>query len=211
MYQPVPMAMGRMPQAHQGPRPGTETPSVLAPSTAVPNKLTPANSSVYSVRPGQSVESQPMSELTFSPGMNEPSDVQESGRPIRDRRPPDAYDPGEIDQPDGKWREGPSSTITGSPGTVSQRLSEASRFEERQSDGTIGNPPTRSNASPDVTNPSPSGGINISSGDTTVTHPTSPPPSSFAFRDLPGVEPHIETENVGRRRLRFSDASADTP
>ena len=211
MFQPVPMIMGRMSQVHQGPRPGTETPSVMAPSTAVPNKLTPANSSVYSIGPGQSMESQPLSELTYSPDMHEPSDVQENGRPVRDRKPPDAYDPGSIAQPDGKWREGPSSTVTGSPGTVSQRLPETSRFEEEQNTGTIGGPPTRSDASPDATNPTPSGGIDISSGDTTVTHPTSAPPSSFAFEDLPGMGPHTETRNVGRRKLRFSDASVDTP
>jgi len=67
-------------------------------------------------------------------GSYEPSDVQESGRPVRDRKPPDAYDPGSIAQPDGKWREGPSSTVTGPPGTVSQRLSETSRFEEEHWD-----------------------------------------------------------------------------
>ena len=104
------------------------------------------------------MESQPLSELTYSPDMHEPSDVQESGRPVRDRKPPDAYDPGSIAQPDGKWREGPPSTVTSSPGTVSQRLPETSRFEEEQDTGTIGGPPTRSDASPDATNPTPGGG-----------------------------------------------------
>ena len=56
-------------------------------------------------------------------------------------------------------------TVTGSPGNVSQRLPETSRFEEEQNTGTISGPPTRSDASPDATNPTPSGGIDISRGD----------------------------------------------